>query len=94
MSSSNTSEIDDQLNMAFQGVMEEAMSMLQAKKLRLPPLLHQHEGQSVIDDTSIVTMNRLISDYDTTTLTMIVCTLILLPSEVSYTNDSFSKHYA
>jgi hypothetical protein len=32
MSSSNTSEMDDQLNIAFQGVMEEAMSMLQTKK--------------------------------------------------------------
>jgi hypothetical protein len=32
MSSSNSSEMDDQLNMAFQGVMKEAMTMLQAKK--------------------------------------------------------------
>jgi hypothetical protein len=30
MSSSNSSEMNDQLTMVFQGVMEEAMSMLQA----------------------------------------------------------------
>jgi hypothetical protein len=34
MSSSNPSEIKDQLSMAFQGVMEEAMSMLQMEKRR------------------------------------------------------------
>jgi hypothetical protein len=33
MSSFNSSEIDDQLTMAFQGVMEEAMSMLQAEEV-------------------------------------------------------------
>jgi hypothetical protein len=32
MSSSNSSEMEDQLTMAFQGVMEEAMSMLQAEE--------------------------------------------------------------
>jgi hypothetical protein len=32
MSSSNSCEIEDQLTMAFQGVMEEAMSMLQAEE--------------------------------------------------------------
>jgi hypothetical protein len=32
MSSSNSSEIEDQLTMAFQGVIEEAMSMLQAEE--------------------------------------------------------------
>jgi hypothetical protein len=33
MSSSNSSEMEDQLTMAFQGVMEEAMSMLQAEEV-------------------------------------------------------------
>jgi hypothetical protein len=33
MSSSNSSEIEDQLTMAFQGVMEEVMSMLQAEEV-------------------------------------------------------------
>jgi hypothetical protein len=33
MSSSNSSEIEDQLTMVFQGVMEEAMSMLQAEEV-------------------------------------------------------------
>jgi hypothetical protein len=32
MSSSNSSEMEDQLTMAFQSVMEEAMSMLQAEE--------------------------------------------------------------
>jgi hypothetical protein len=32
MFSSNSTEMEDQLSMAFQGVMEEAMSMLQAKE--------------------------------------------------------------
>jgi hypothetical protein len=32
MSSSNSSEMEDQLSMAFQGVMEEAMSMLQEEE--------------------------------------------------------------
>jgi hypothetical protein len=32
MSSSNLNEMDDQLTMTFQGVMEEAMSMLQAEE--------------------------------------------------------------
>jgi hypothetical protein len=32
MSSFNSSEMEDQLTMAFQGVMEEAMSLLQAKE--------------------------------------------------------------
>jgi hypothetical protein len=32
MSSSNSSEMEDQLTMAFQGVIEEAMSMLQAEE--------------------------------------------------------------
>jgi hypothetical protein len=32
MSSSNSSEIENQLTIAFQSVMEEVMSMLQAKK--------------------------------------------------------------
>jgi hypothetical protein len=33
MSSSNSSEMEDQLTMVFQGVMEEAMSMLQAEEV-------------------------------------------------------------
>jgi hypothetical protein len=33
MYSSNSSKIEDQLTMAFQGVMEEAMSMLQAEEV-------------------------------------------------------------
>jgi hypothetical protein len=33
MFSSNSTEMEDQLSMAFQGVMEEAMSMLQAKEV-------------------------------------------------------------
>jgi hypothetical protein len=33
MSSSNSSEMEDQLTMAFQGVMEEALSMLQAEEV-------------------------------------------------------------
>jgi hypothetical protein len=32
MSSSNSSEMEDQLTMVFQGIMEEAMSMLQEKE--------------------------------------------------------------
>jgi hypothetical protein len=32
MSSSNSSEMEDQLTIAFQGIMEEAMSILQAKE--------------------------------------------------------------
>jgi hypothetical protein len=32
MSSSNTSEIEDQLTMAFKGTTEEAMSIVQAKE--------------------------------------------------------------
>jgi hypothetical protein len=32
MSSFNSNEMEDQLTMAFQGVMEEAMSLLQAKE--------------------------------------------------------------
>jgi hypothetical protein len=32
MSSSNLSEIEDQLTIVFQGIMEEAMSMLQAEE--------------------------------------------------------------
>jgi hypothetical protein len=33
MSSSNSSEMEDQLTMTFQGVMEEVMSMLQAEEV-------------------------------------------------------------
>jgi hypothetical protein len=33
MPSSNLSEIEDQLTIAFQGIMEEAMSMLQAEEV-------------------------------------------------------------
>jgi hypothetical protein len=33
MSSSNSNKMEDQLNMTFQGVMEEAMSMLQAEEV-------------------------------------------------------------
>jgi hypothetical protein len=33
MSSSNSSEIEDQLTIALQGIMEEAMSMLQAEEV-------------------------------------------------------------
>jgi hypothetical protein len=33
MSSSNSSEMEDQLTMVFQGVMEEVMSMLQAEEV-------------------------------------------------------------
>jgi hypothetical protein len=33
MSSSNSSEIDDQLTMAFQGVIEEVMSISQAEEV-------------------------------------------------------------
>jgi hypothetical protein len=32
MSSSNSSEMEDQLTIAFQGIMEEAMSILQVKE--------------------------------------------------------------
>jgi hypothetical protein len=32
MSSSNSSEMEDQLTIAFQGIMEEAMSILQAEE--------------------------------------------------------------
>jgi hypothetical protein len=60
--------------MTFQGIMKEVMDRLQAKRSRLPPLLRQHKGRSVIDDTSIVIMKRLISGSGTTTSTMIVCT--------------------
>jgi hypothetical protein len=74
MPSSNSSEMEDQLTMTFQGIMEEVMDRLQAKRSRLPPLLRQHKGQSVVDDTSIVIMKRLISGSGTTTSTMIVCT--------------------
>jgi hypothetical protein len=33
MSSFNSSEMEDQLTMVFQGIMEEAMSMLQAEEV-------------------------------------------------------------
>jgi hypothetical protein len=39
--------------------------------MRLPPLLHQHDGRSVVDTTSIVIVKRLISGCGTTTSTMI-----------------------
>jgi hypothetical protein len=43
---------------------------------------------------SIVIVKRLISGYDMTTLMMIVCIPVILPSDVSYAKDSFFKHYA
>jgi hypothetical protein len=39
-------------------------------------------------------MKRLILGCGTTTSTMIMCTPVLFLSEVSYVDDSFSKHYA
>jgi hypothetical protein len=38
------------------------------------PLLRQHEGQSVFDDTSIVIVKRVISGCSTTTSMIIACT--------------------
>jgi hypothetical protein len=64
------------------------------KGLRLPPLLRQHEDQSIIDDTSIVIVKWLISGCGTTTSMTIACTPVLLPPGVSYTENSFPKHYA
>jgi 3-polyprenyl-4-hydroxybenzoate decarboxylase len=83
MSSSNSSEIEDQLTIVFQGVMEEAMNMLQAK-----------EAMAAAASSSIVIVKWLISGCSMTTSMTIACTPVLLPPEVSYTDDSFPKHYA
>jgi hypothetical protein len=58
------------------------------------PLHHQHDGQSVIDATSTMIVMRLLSDCGTTTSMMIACTSFILPSGVTYADDSFPKHYA
>jgi hypothetical protein len=85
--------MEDQLAMMFQDIMEGAMSMLQAKEVvaatassstREP----KHHRQYINCDCEAPHFR-----LDTTTLTMIVCTPVLLPSEVLYADDSFSKYY-
>jgi hypothetical protein len=53
--------------------MDEAICILQVEEAVVAALFHQHNGQSIIDATLIMIVNRLISGYDTTTLMMIVC---------------------
>jgi hypothetical protein len=63
MSSSNSSKIEDQLTIVFQGVMEEAMNMLQAK-----------EATAAAASSSIVIVKWLISGCSMTTSMTIACT--------------------
>jgi hypothetical protein len=63
MSSSNSSEIEDQIAMACSDVMDEAMN-----------ILHQPDGRNLIYATSIVIVKQLILGCGTTTSTTIACT--------------------
>jgi hypothetical protein len=60
--------------------MEEVMCMLQVEEAVAAAASSSTRGPKVIDDTS--------------TAIVIACTPVLHPSEVSYANDSFPKHYA
>jgi hypothetical protein len=94
MSSSNSSKMGDQLTMAFYGVMEEAMSMLQTEEAAATAASSSTRGpkrhRRYVNRDREAAYFRLRHDYFDNDCVYPV----LLPSEVSYMEDSFSKHYA
>jgi hypothetical protein len=64
----------DQIVIAFLGIVDEAMIILQAEVAAAAVASRQHDGRSVVDVTSTVIVKRLILGCDTTTSMMIACT--------------------
>jgi hypothetical protein len=70
------------------------MSMLQAKEVAAAAASSLTRGPKSHQRYINRDHEAALSGCDMTTLTMIACTPVLLLSEVSYTGDSFPKHYA
>jgi hypothetical protein len=94
MSSSNSSEMDDHIVMAFSGVMDEAMSIFEVEEATAVATssstrrLKRHRRYVYRDhEAAYFKLRHDYFDYD------YVYPVILL-SEVSYADDFFSKHYA
>jgi hypothetical protein len=94
MSLSNSSKMGDQLTMAFYGVMEEAMSMLQTEEVAATAASSSTRGpkrhRRYVNRDREAAHFMLRHDYFDNDCVFPV----LLPPEVSYMEDSFSKHYA
>jgi hypothetical protein len=87
MSSFNSSEMEDQLTMVFQGIMEEAMSMLQAEEVVAAAASSSTQGpkrhRRYVNRNHEATHFRLRHDYFVNTR-----------AKVSYVEDSLTMHYA
>jgi hypothetical protein len=86
--------MEDQLTMVFHGVMEEAMSMLQAKEVAATAAFSSIRGpkhhRRYVNRDREETHFRLRHDYFSDNCMYPV----LLSPEVSDADDSFPKHYA